>query len=378
MSDIFDYMDWRGDIPVCTDGVNEVDGLIFSQMSYIPFEMVCEDINGLTLEKIYEKISGRISEEDMENMSDLLKNSYAVLEKMASCDRYGKLKLVNYVADFNPDDAKQFAAVTVALDDGNYYVAYRGTDDTLVGWEEDFRACYMMPVLSQTEAVKYLDNVMSCFHGSVYAGGHSKGGNLAVYAAMEIRPEYRDRIIRVDNYDGPGFLPEFVEREEYRNMSRKIYTYNPECSIVGMIMFNGLDGIIVESNAKGFQQHSGITWMVKGKQFVRGCEYEKLSRNFAGVNKAWINEISAEERELAIEIVFRVLRNGFDTVTGMKEGFFNTAATIIRSYKDIDKSTRKAIGRIIGKMIRLGGGSISEIRREHKKISVHMDNEDKK
>lgn len=377
MANLMDYMEWRGDVTFKASEVNEIDGLIFSQMSYVFFEDIIDDNNN-TIGALAERFFNKYSMDEIEKLPEIIKSSCMIFKKMAECERYKNLRLINYVTDFQPDIAKQFAAVTVVIDEENYYVAYRGTDDSLAGWEEDFKACYMMPILSQMEAVEYLGEIMTLFHGNVYLGGHSKGGNLATYAAVMIDSKYKDRIVRIDNYDGPGFLPEFVESESYKEMCCKVRTYNPQKSIVGMIMFREGENVIVESTGKGFMQHSGITWKVQGRHFVTCDRYEKFSENFADINKTWINEITKEERELAIEIVFKVIRSGFDTVTGLKEGFFSTASTIVRSYKGVDKATRKVIGKIVSKMIRLSSDSISEKRKEKKNIAQIMDNHVKK
>ena len=377
MANLMDYMEWRGDVTFKASEVNEIDGLIFSQMSYVFFEDIIDDNNN-TIGALAERFFNKYSLDEIEKLPEIIKSSCMIFKKMAECERYKNLRLINYVTDFQPDIAKQFAAVTVVIDEENYYVAYRGTDDSLAGWEEDFKACYMMPILSQMEAVEYLGEIMTLFHGNVYLGGHSKGGNLATYAAVMIDSKYKDRIVRIDNYDGPGFLPEFVESKSYKEMCCKVRTYNPQKSIVGMIMFREGENVIVESTGKGFMQHSGITWKVQGRHFVTCDRYEKFSENFADINRTWINEITKEERELAIEIVFKVIRSGFDTVTGLKEGFFSTASTIVRSYKGVDKATRKVIGKIVSKMIRLSSDSISEKRKEKKNIAQIMDNHVKK
>ena len=377
MANLMDYMEWRGDVTFKASEVNEIDDLIFSQMSYVFFEDIIDDNNN-TIGALAVRFFNKYSMDEIEKLPEIIKSSCMIFKKMAECERYKNLRLINYVTDFQPDIAKQFAAVTVVIDEENYYVAYRGTDDSLAGWEEDFKACYMMPILSQMEAVEYLGEIMTLFHGNVYLGGHSKGGNLATYAAVMIDSKYKDRIVRIDNYDGPGFLPEFVESESYKEMCCKVRTYNPQKSIVGMIMFREGENVIVESTGKGFMQHSGITWKVQGRHFVTCDRYEKFSENFADINKTWINEITKEERELAIEIVFKVIRSGFDTVTGLKEGFFSTASTIVRSYKGVDKATRKVIGKIVSKMIRLSSDSISEKRKEKKNIAQIMDNHVKK
>ena len=132
---------------------------------------------------------------------------------------------------------------------------------------------------------------------------------------------------------------------------------------MGMIMFRDDDCVIVESSEKGLMQHAGISWQVKGTHFVTADSFENFSMVFSQANKTWINGISEEERELFIEIVFRILRDGFDTVTGLKEGFFTTATAIIKSYNGIEKETRRMIRRIVGHVIKLSKESYFETRK---------------
>lgn len=370
MANIIDYMDWRGDITFEQSGLNEVDGLIFSQLAYIPFDGLLESgfSEYRTIEDIGSAFFSVYSEDIIDTWTDLLKNCCLVLKKMMETDRFRKLLLFNYCSEFDPEESKQFAAVTINLSDDTCYIAFRGTDDSIAGWEEDFKACYMMPVPAQSKAAEYVRYVLDNYNGKIYIGGHSKGGNLAVYASMVEGYKDKERIIRVQNYDGPGFLQEYVESEGYRKIVDIVDSYTPKASIVGMIMFREDESVIVESSEKGFMQHTGISWQILGKHFQTADSYENFSMVFSKANKIWINEISMEERELFIEIVFKVLKSGFDTVTGLKEGFFNTATTILKSYNNVDKETRKMIRKIIGQIIKLSTSSYKETKKEIKNL----------
>lgn len=372
MANIIDYMDWRGDVTFAHSPINEIDGLIFSMLAYIPFDDMLEQ--GFTEYRSLKEVGSQFFEtypaEEIEKWPQLLKSCSEVLKKMMEVDRFKDLLLCNYVAESDTVSNKpmQFGAITVVIDEGLYYVAYRGTDDTLAGWEEDFIACYMMPVPAQKKASEYLKYVLKNTTGSVYLGGHSKGGNLAVYAAVEEGYKRKKRIARVHNYDGPGFLQEYVEKKEYAEMATIVDNYCPRASVVGMIMFREDDGVIVESSEKGLMQHTGISWQVLGNGFITAESHEDLSLIFSRANKQWINEIGRDERELFIELVFTILREGFDTVTGMKEGFFSTATTIIKSYNHIDKETRKMARKILGQVIKLYTATRKETKKEIKNL----------
>lgn len=368
MANIIDYMDWRGDILMKHSALNEVDGLIFSQFAYVPFDGLIE--NGFKEYRTIEELGKHFFEvhpqEEIDTWTELLKSSCSVLRKMIEVPRFKDLRVFNYCSEFEPEISKQFAAITIEIDRNTLYVAFRGTDDSLAGWEEDFKACYMMPVAAQQRASEYLKEIFEKTTAKVYLGGHSKGGNLAVYAAMKEGSHNKKRVIRVQNYDGPGFLQEFVESPEYKKMMPLTDNYNPRASIVGLIMFRGDDYTVVESSEKGLMQHTGISWQVFGNHFVKADGFDKFCLVFSKANKTWINEIEQEKREMFIEIVFGILKDGFDTVTGLKDGFFSTAASIIKSYNGVDKDTRRMARKILGQVIRLSTASYKETKKEQK------------
>lgn len=368
MSNIIDYMDWRGDLTFSMAPLNEVDGLIFAQLSYVELDFIYEKdkTQKLTIEEIAKLYFERYSEEDIAGFTLLLQNCSKVLKKMAETERFKNLIVEDYVAEFDPEKNKQFGVINVKIKEGIYYIAFRGTDDSLAGWEEDFQACYMMPVASQVEAASYIQQFFKTYSGKAYIGGHSKGGNLAVYATVMAGSKNKKRIKKVHNFDGPGFLQEFVEKSAYKKMAELVENYNPQASIVGMIMFRDDNVTIVASSEKGLMQHTGISWQVCGNHFVNAENFENMSLVFGNVNRSWINEISQEERAMLIEIVFKLLREGFDTVTGLKEGFFNTTTTILKSYSNLEKETRKNVKKIVGQVIKLSRESYSETKKEIK------------
>lgn len=369
MANIIDYMDWRGDITFDKSPLNEVDGLIFSQFAYIPLEGILklDSSDYHTIKEVGTAFFNLHTGEEIEAYPPLLNNCCKVLKKMMETERFGNLLVGDYRSDFDPGVAKQFAAVTIIISTLVRYIAFRGTDDSIAGWEEDFKTCYMMPVPAQADAAKYLANAMSYYDCKFYLGGHSKGGNLAVYAAFMEGSRDRERILGIQNYDGPGMPRKYLDLREYREIVNLVKNYNPRVCVVGLIMYRVNDGIIVESSEKGFMQHTGISWQVKGTEFVRADSYEKFSVIFDKANKSWIEEISIEDRELFVETVFKIIKEGFDSVTGLKDGFFNTATTILKSYNDIEKDSRRDARKILGNLIRLSKNSYKETKKEMKK-----------
>lgn len=370
MGNILDYVDWRGDITMDRSGFNAIDGLIMSQLAYVPFDGIVK--KGFSAPMKIAKAARRYDKvfENQDKIKSLLMiNSHSVLMKIAEADRFKELKLFNYVQKYDKEESKQFGAVTVELSEGLYVVAFRGTDDTLAGWEEDFKLCYMTPVAAQIEAERYLRAVFKRLDGKIYICGHSKGGNLAVYSAMMLNGEYGHRIAGILNYDGPGFLQDIVERQEYKSIIPRIGTYMPQGSMVGMIMYHDENYTIVHSVEKGFQQHVALSWEVLGNSFVRDTDFDRRSIIFNRACKKWISEICPEQREQFISIVFRILKSGeADTITDFTANIMASMNSVIKSYSELDKTTRRMIRSIIKQMIKLGTRTISENKREGREL----------
>lgn len=371
MGNILDYVDWRGDIMMDKSGFNPIDGLILSQLAYVDFDGIVRRGFGTPMKlskaaKRYGKVFDKL---ETETLSRLAVNSYTVLMKIAEADRFKDLTLFNYAQRYNKENSEQFGAVTIQIDSDTYVVAFRGTDDTLAGWEEDFKLCYMTPVGAQIEAERYLRKVCKRVDGKIYICGHSKGGNLAVYSSMMMSEEDKKKIVRIMNYDGPGFLQDIIERPEYRSVLPKIESYMPQGSIVGMIMYHEGEYNIVHSTEKGMQQHVALSWEVIGNRFVRDVVFDKSSIIFGAACKKWVSEISVGEREQFIQIVFQILKSGeADTITGFTSKMLTSMNYVIKSYSGLDKTTRKMVRSIIKQMIKLGTQTISENKKENKSV----------
>jgi hypothetical protein len=306
-----DYLDWRGDLTFDAVPLCEVDNLIFSKLTFMDLENILpERGSGLTMsigeaERLHAQSNegkrvylGLLVPEEIQDM----------FRRLARCDRFRHLLLSDYVNTIDLERQEQFSAVTVFLSPDELYIAFRGTDDTLVGWKENFNMSHMEAVPAQRAAVDYVDEVLSrCRHKRVYIGGHSKGGNLAIYAAVHCAPEHRERIVRVYNNDGPGFRAEMVQSAAYRAMEDRIITIIPQGSVVGRLLEHQSRYRAVKSTATGLWQHNGFSWEVLGDSFVDAEELTQESRLIEQSVKTWIAEMSEQEREQFVDALYRVL-----------------------------------------------------------------------
>lgn len=366
MADILEYLDWRGDLTMDVSPFNEIDGLILSQFIYLPFEGIVDGgwEKHTTIEKAGKKYLRTHKNEEKESLTILINNCRELTKRMIKTERFRHLEIFNYIEKYDITTAKQFAAMTVKISDDCIFVVYRGTDDTLTGWEEDFKLCYMTPVEAQLEAESYLKNVCSKWNGQIMLGGHSKGGNLSIYAAMCLKDEDKERITQIYNYDGPGFLQNIVLSEDYLKVIPKVDTYLPQGSVVGMIMYNEGRYEIVKSVEKGFLQHATISWQVLGTHFVNEPKFENTSIWFHKACLKWVEEIEADKREQFIEHIFQLLKAGeSETFTEMSAGIPQAVNKILHRYSDLDKPTKKMLRGIVGQMLKIMTQTIKENRK---------------
>ena len=264
MADIFDYIDWRGDIGFDRVPVNEVDSMTFSQLIYVKMQPYMPDIkkSKLTIKQLADMYLADNNDDDIESMPNLFRNAAKLLKKIAKSKRFGRCLLTHYVYDISLEEESQFSAVTIELSDGSIFVSYSGTDHSVVGWKENFNLSYLDETPGQKKAKKYLYHVAKVYDADMWIGGHSKGGNLAVFAAMHVDRYIQKRIIKIFNLDGPGFNRKMISTEGYERIKSRIFTFLPQSSFVGLLLEHVDDYKVVKSTNSGPMQHDVFSWEV--------------------------------------------------------------------------------------------------------------------
>lgn len=305
MSDMFDYLEWRGDIRFSQMPLNAVDALIFSALAYIRFEnIVPEDsLHWISLEDAAQEL---LALPDAMNRGRV-KNDILLLEAAAQTARFRQAGLSFYRDRFIPEEEVQFAAVTFFMEDGKVFVAFRGTDDTLIGWKEDFNMSFQESIPAQRMAVQYIKEFAEINNVPLYVGGHSKGGNLSVYAAAKCGLAVQERILQVYNHDGPGFTEYMMGDLGYLSVVPKICTYIPQSSVIGMLLEHEEPYTVIKSKHIGVMQHDPYTWEVKGPDFIHMEEITADSRFIDRTLKNWLAGMSREERGDFVDAVFDLL-----------------------------------------------------------------------
>ena len=308
MADIMDYIRWRGDLSFTQDPPNAVDALIFSALSYIRYS---DDIESAPEEPVLLR-DAAFRYFALEDHADRIrvKNDLELLQLAADSVRFGFSRIFHYRDVFIPEQETQFAALTFLLDDGSAFVAFRGTDFSLVGWKEDFNMSFQQTVPSQRLAVQYVRSVALAYAGPLRLGGHSKGGNLAVFAAARSAPAVRARILDVYNHDGPGFTEYMMGDPGYLEMVPRIHTFVPQSSVIGMLLEHEEPYKVVRSRTVSLLQHDPYSWEVLGKGFVEMEEVTANSKFVDATIKTWFADMTNRERNQLVDAMFALLGTG--------------------------------------------------------------------
>ena len=374
---MLDYLVWRGDLTFAQSEFNEVDNLILCYLVYVNLDGIAPEMGeeAVSVRQLSETFFTRYSEKELEKDKSFIRFAPVVLKEMAQTRRFGDLLVQNYVNKVDLEKMLQFAAMEIQLGDGTTFVAYRGTDDTIVGWKEDFYLSRGV-VPAEKEAVDYLNHVgeMHCRLQSETAeqkgkqkfslfsrrkkkesceevtiqdiriGGHSKGGNLAIYAAAYCEESIQNHIMEVYSNDGPGFMKEFLEYPGFQKICGRIRRYVPESSIIGMLLYHSVEPIVIESSQKAVMQHDGFSWEVSGPAFVR-CE--GLSNFALAMDQAirnWLEQIPQGRREAIICDLFSVLEaTDAVTLTELQDGGIKNIRVIMKAVEAMDTDSKGVV-----------------------------------
>lgn len=344
MENIIEYIKKRGGQSFEEKPLNEVDSLILCQLSYLNYERFVPRVDKGSLPVSIQSIYQHPDRDRIMDDYWYRENNKELFSAAAESERFGSLKMNYYVNIINEEDETQFSALTYVLGDKSVYIAYRGTDANIVGWKEDLNLAFSKPLHSQYLAVEYMEKVAGCIAGDFYVGGHSKGGNLAVYAAMNCSARTREKILKIYNNDGPGFRPEIRQQGDFQAVADRIVKFIPRSSIVGMLLEDDCDYEIVESRGIGMLQHNAYSWKIEEDAFVRAKNMtsNKLIRD-AALNE-WILSLSEEETHAFVDTLYEVVSaseasNVFEFGADWKKCLQN----VLTAAREVNGTTKKTI-----------------------------------
>ena len=355
MANVFDYMEWR-DIELTKVEFNEVDAAILARFSYLPLEYLNLENENITIQEVYKRYK-----ESEKKARAMMRNDLRLYPVLANSKRFGKLVVSNYVNHIEEKIEKQFCAITIELPDDTICVSYEGTDNTIVGWKEDFNMSFKEQVPAQIDAVNYLNKIAQIYDKKpIRIVGHSKGGNLAVYAAAFCKKEIAERIIDVYNFDGPGFQKEVLKKEGYQSIKSKTCSYIPQTSVVGRLLYHEGETKILKSTESGIMQHDLYSWQLIGDHFIK----DKLTNSSEFIDTTitdWLNEVSPEQREKFIDILFEIINaTEAKTLAELKNSKkIETARILLKTYKNIDEESKEILSKSLSLSLQTAKSNIN-------------------
>lgn len=345
---IIDYCKKKGDLSFDELPFNEVDSLVLCQLSYMKIDSIVPSLDEPEKYVCLADIAAHQNYDKLFMDPRFTTNNRKLFEAMLAGKRFNKVRIGFHIDLIVEQSEIQFSAVTYGLPNGDYYVCYRGTDETFIGWKEDFNMAFSTQVPCQESAKQYLKMVTDKFTGNFYIGGHSKGGNLAVYAAMTSPKTMRPRIIKVFDHDGPGFREDVLESFDKEGIMEILYKTMPHDAIVGMLFQNPSTKYeVVESRGINVQQHDPFNWRVKGEEFYKVKDIFK-SRQFSdGTVNRWISAMTDEQKHDFVEALYSIVsaseaKTLLEFTANLKtslEGCLNALSTLDDPTKDVLKET---------------------------------------
>lgn len=331
-----------------------VDTLVLSELSYINLGAVLSELSSdaETIE-LRDLLRAEAFDSLFHDVRDTQSNR-RLLFALAASPRFRHMRIGNLKEKQSDQLEEQFAAVTVYPDEAHACVVFRGTDATLIGWKEDFNMAFLPVVPAQSDAVDYVNRVGTLFPGRLTVCGHSKGGNLAVYAAMQCDSAVQARITAVYSHDGPGFASDIQEKAEYRSVADRIHKLLPQSSLIGMLLENHGTYTVVESCQIGIMQHDPFSWLVTDGEFhaveriTAGAQYMNKTLN------SWISGMSMEERERFVDALYTILAAGNITnVFEFGDDFQKKISAMYNAAVNLDPETRSFVLQVIRQLASL-------------------------
>ncbi len=357
MANIIDYLKWRGDITFEQVKLGEVDNLILSLLAFVDFTGIVSPDPSAPPVTLKQAAMQFFFENDIKKNKGpgliISPHIYKMFRLMAESKRFGQLQLSAFVNEIDLKEEKQFCAMTIRLKDSISYISVRGTDDTIVGWKEDFNLLFLDENPSQGRVVQYGNAVCEAHRGNFYIGGHSKGGHLALYAAVKCANEHKNRIVAAFSNDGPGFSQAFTELPEYKAAESKFHIYMPQNSVIGMFFENKDERKVVKSKQVGVFQHDAVSWEVMGGNFVRAKKLSKGVGDTMLLNER-IHALPVAARKHFVDVLFGMLEStGVKTLSELNARSLKHIITMIKSFNDLDQRERDLMLLLIAELLDL-------------------------
>ena len=357
MANMLDYLAWRGDLTLDRTPFCPLDALLMATLSYLGFHGT-DDARGWTLEE------ARRIDLLQPGTSPAHEGRTKIFRAMAESERFRDVRIHHQFAMTDAQKEMQFSAMCLDLPDGTMCVAFRGTDNTIVGWREDFNMAYQDKVAGQEAACYYLKRAAELTDRPLRIAGHSKGGNLGVYAASFATAELQDRISEIWAFDAPGMNPTVSALEGYTRIRGKIRSYIPQTSIIGLLMDFYTPYTVVRSTSSGISQHDPASWQVYGPRFVEVPEIDRTAKVVCETLHDWLATSTEEQRGAFVDTLFQLVdTTGATRMSDLTGEKIKSLMVMVGNRKEVDPETRRVFNRLMAQAVTLGFGKVKSMVR---------------
>ncbi|MCR5188924.1 MAG: DUF2974 domain-containing protein [Treponema sp.] len=350
MANLFDYVAWRGDIFFDTIPFNKLDALLLSHISYsLLGGLVSENFEqAKSLSQLAKDFKASPDYDERTKIGFLInKKTTELLLKAAKAPRFKNIKICAYRDIFDEENVEQFAAMTYIIKNGKdeeAVISYRGTDDTLIGWREDFNIVWQDPIPAQKDALAYIEEAAKALKADIRIVGHSKGGNLAINTAVKCDAKIQKRILQIYNFDGPGFSEDFFKKPEYLAIEDKLVNIYPEMSFVGMIFHHPEKYEIVKSDGFAVMQHDPLTWQIMGPSFENKKDFVKESKAFYKALNEWVEKLDPAQTKKFVTALWDILMaSDVKTLSELSKSGLIAGAKMFAKMATMDWETKKEV-----------------------------------
>ena len=346
MSNLNTYLEERGSFRINQKHpFNDIDAMVLARISYLPLDKIALR-NRETIKSVCLKLN-KLKPKDFCWPDDVI-----LMKNLLNSERFCRMRLVKYVKNNSRASERQFSAVTIQMNFSTMYLSFFGTDDSVTGWKEDFNLAIMDVIPAQEEGAEYLKKLhRHYFWKKIYMGGHSKGGNVAMYAALTAPDSYQRKMIKIYNFDGPGLRKGTAALDVgTEKVLKKIHSFIPQDSIIGRLFEHTEGFTVVESVSKSFYQHDIYSWQVSGTKLVKS-ESTRASDLVDKTITNWLESASMEEKKIFIDGMFKIFDEA--DVKGpldLKARWLKYAPILAKAYMNMPKENRKVIVKVWKKL----------------------------
>lgn len=343
-----DYLREYGDYSFEEKPFSDVDSLVISQLSYLKFDGIVPEPGEECAPVSLSEIAAHADYDHLYADERYRKDNTALFTGILKSRRFGQMRMWNYVNQIEPEQESQFSAVVCGLTEELVYVVFRGTDENIVGWKEDLNLAFSEPVPGQKRSAAYLEQAAATIRGRFFVGGHSKGGNFAVYASMHCEPQVRERIAAIYDHDGPGFRPEVRAQGAWQEIEGRIHKTVPRSSLVGMLLYTEGNYQVVESKTIGLAQHNPYTWLVKEDAF-RVVDEIRPGRKFVDQTlNEWILSLDQAQMHIFVDTLYGVVQaSETDNLIDFTAHWFQSLQKIGKAIGEVDEETAEVMIQIM-------------------------------